>query len=85
MSATPDVFCDVTAATGEEGLSYFQQIMSEAERQKLDFAGILLLAEDQKSWAAKVRAYPKLAVMVRPVTAKQLLQKLHELVPPPVP
>lgn len=67
--------------TGEEGLSYFQQIMSEAERQKLDFAGILLLAEEQKSWAAKVRAYPKLAVMVRPVTAKQLMEKLHELVP----
>lgn len=67
--------------TGEEGLSYFQQIMSEAERQKADFAGILLLGSDQKSWAARVRAFPKLAVMVRPVSAKQLIDKLHELVP----
>lgn len=67
--------------TGEEGLTYFQQIMSEAERQKTDFAGILLLGAEQKSWVSRVRSFPKLAVMVRPVSAKQLMEKLHELVP----
>jgi serine/threonine protein kinase len=68
-------------AVGEDGLTVFQQIQSEALRQNLPCAGIIVLAEEQADWAEKVTPHPKVAVMVRPVTLKGLSRKLQQLMP----
>jgi two-component system sensor histidine kinase EvgS len=68
-------------AVGEDGLEVFRQIQSEAARQHLPVAGVVVLAEEQADLADKVKPHPKVAVMVRPVTLKGLSRKLQELVP----
>jgi serine/threonine protein kinase len=73
---------DVGAAE-DEGMVVFKQVMDEAERLGLQCAGIALLAEDQTDWAKRIEPQPNVAVMVRPVTLRQLSDKLCELVPPP--
>jgi serine/threonine-protein kinase len=67
--------------TGDEGLTVFEQVLTDAVRQNLDCAGILLLNEDQSAWVDRVVERPKMAVLVRPVTLKQLHRKLQELAP----
>jgi serine/threonine protein kinase len=69
-------------AVGEEGLLVFEQIQSEARRQTLPCAGIVILGEEQADWAEKIKPHPKVAVMVRPVSLKALHRKLEALVPP---
>jgi CheY-like chemotaxis protein len=73
---------DVGAAS-DEGMVVFNQVMEEAERLGLQCAGIALLAEDQAEWAKQVKPRPNVVVLVRPVTLRQLSEKLCELVPPP--
>jgi CheY-like chemotaxis protein len=65
--------------TGEEGRFLFERIMKEAERQELFCAGILILSEEQAEWVQEITLYPNMAVMVRPLTLKQLHHKLDEL------
>jgi serine/threonine protein kinase len=67
--------------TGEEGLHVFEWIATEAERQSLVCAVILILSEDQEDWAKRVRPRSRMAILVRPVTLKQLLNQLNDLVP----
>jgi CheY-like chemotaxis protein len=67
---------------GEEGIMVFERLMKEAERRQLSCAGILILSDEQADWAAKVEPRPTSAVMMRPVTLKQLHRKLQDLVPP---
>jgi hypothetical protein len=67
----------------DEGLVVFKQVLNEAERLGLQCAGIALLAEDQADWVRRIPPRPNVAVMVRPVTLKELTDKLCELVPPP--
>jgi CheY-like chemotaxis protein len=73
---------DVGAAE-DEGMVVFKQVLDEAERLGLQCAGIALLAEDQADWARRIVPRPNVAVLVRPVTLRQLSEKLCELVPPP--
>jgi CheY-like chemotaxis protein len=73
---------DVGAAA-DEGMVVFKQVLDEAERLGLQCAGIALLAENQADWAKKIVPRPNVAVLVRPVTLRQLSAKLCELVPPP--
>jgi serine/threonine protein kinase len=70
------------STVGEDGLLVFERIMNEAERQSLRCAGIAILDEDQAEWADKVKKRHCVAVLVRPVTLKQLHLKLQTLVPP---
>lgn len=65
---------------GEEGLFAFQQILVDADRQKLGCIGVLLLAKEQADWAERVRN-PRAAVLIQPVTFKQLTTALSELMP----
>jgi CheY-like chemotaxis protein len=67
--------------TGEEGLQVFDRIMYEAARRKVECAGILILREDQAEWAERVQRGPQVAVMIRPVTLKDLHHTLQTLVP----
>jgi DNA-binding response OmpR family regulator len=67
--------------TGEEGLVTFERVLLEANRQRVLCASILILSEDQADWAHRIAPAPSLAVLVRPVTLKQLKHKLEELLP----
>ena len=69
--------------TGEEGRYVFERIMKEAERHALTCGGILILSEDQADWGNEIEPRPNLAVLVRPVTLKQVVHKLRELAPIP--
>jgi serine/threonine protein kinase len=66
---------------GEDGLLIFERLMSEADSQSIPCAGIAILSEDQREWAGRIKERPTVAVMVRPVTLKQVHHKLQALVP----
>jgi CheY-like chemotaxis protein len=65
--------------TGEEGLHYFDRIMAEAEKHGFPCGGVLILSEEQADWQLRVRARSNAAVMIRPVTLKQLHRKLRKV------
>ncbi len=68
--------------TGKEGVDAFKRVLRESEGVGLDLAAILILNEEQAHWASDVPEHATGAVMVRPVTMKQLIEKLYELAPP---
>jgi serine/threonine protein kinase len=67
--------------TRDDGLRIFDRVMSEAERQKLNCAGILVLNQDQADWKDRIRMRPRITILVRPVTLKQLGREVRNLVP----
>lgn len=67
--------------TGDDGLLLFDTLLTEAERQACPLAGVLILNEEQAEWPSRLHPHKKLAVLVRPVTLKQLHRKLEELIP----
>lgn len=67
---------------GEDGLLVFERIMAEAARQGFPCAGIAMLSEEQADWVRRITARPNVAVLVRPITLKQLHRKLQELMTP---
>jgi serine/threonine protein kinase len=69
--------------TGDDGRLVFEHIMNEAERQALTCAGILILSPDQADWAKEMEPRSSVAVLVRPLTLKQVRLKLQHLVPLP--
>jgi CheY-like chemotaxis protein len=76
-----DAFVLDAGTVGDDGLPVFERIMKDAERRELRCAGIVLFSEEQKALADKVPSRPAVAVLVRPVTLKQLYRKLLDLVP----
>ena len=66
---------------GEEGVSIFEHIQTEAAFKRLTCAGILILSESQAGWSDLVKPRPTATVLVRPVTLKQLWRKLQEMLP----
>lgn len=66
---------------GEAGLVAFDKVMMSAELNGMPFGGILILSEDQAHWGSRIRSRDNAAVLVRPVTMKQIKDKLIELVP----
>jgi eukaryotic-like serine/threonine-protein kinase len=69
---------DVGSA-GEDALMAFRQVMEDSEKRQYPCVGILLLNEDQTEWKNRVVANERTAVMVRPVTLRQLYTKVNEL------
>jgi hypothetical protein len=69
--------------TGEEGRYTFEHILKDAVRKEVACAGILILSEEQAAWAKEVPQQPKVVVLVRQLTLKQLQRKLESLVPAP--
>src|SRR5439155_26915417 len=69
--------------TGDEGRLVFENILSEAERQARRCAGILILSEEQADWAKQIASRANVAVLVRPITLKQVRVKLQHLAPLP--
>ncbi len=68
--------------TNEEGLGIFQVILKEAEDRHIPCVGIAVLAEEQADWVRRVVRRAGQAVLVRPVSLKQLTRQLTELQPP---
>jgi serine/threonine protein kinase len=68
---------------GEDGLLLFDRVMAEAERHGSVCRGVLILSEAQANWVHQVKARGGVAVMVQPVTGKQLHRKLQELLGTP--
>jgi serine/threonine protein kinase len=71
------------AGIGVAAVDEFEEMMTACRENSQDCAGILILSEKQAEWAERVTVADRAVVMVRPVTLKQLYQKLTELVPPP--
>jgi CheY-like chemotaxis protein/predicted Ser/Thr protein kinase len=69
--------------TGEPGMEVFQTVMADAEMRALPTAGVLILSESQSKWAERLFPRRQQAVLVRPVTLKQLESKLLAMVPLP--
>jgi DNA-binding response OmpR family regulator len=65
--------------TGEEGLHVFERVLEEADRKRLPCAAVLLLGQDQASWAARFSGSKHVGVIVQDVTFKKLSRKLKEL------
>ncbi len=65
--------------TGEEGLFVFQQVTAEAARHRHSCAAVAILSEGQQNWLRRIEQQPRVAVLLRPVTLKQLHHKLEEL------
>lgn len=72
----------VNCATADRpGLDAFETVMREADLNRVDCAGVLILSEEQAHWGESVRPYSRAATLIMPVGMKQILQKLAELVP----
>ena len=61
---------------GNDGVDAYRRVLNEASMMNLDIAGVLIVNEDQKSWGAGVQSLPGGAVLVRPVTMKQVADTL---------
>lgn len=66
-------------AVGDEGLAPFRQILEESDRRKFPCACVLILNEDQASWSERLNPHPRMGVLVRPVTLRQLYTMVDEL------
>jgi serine/threonine protein kinase len=70
--------------TGEEGRFTFELIMKEADRHGLTWAGILILAEDQTSWADEIPKRANIAILNgAKLSLKQVHHTLQSLMPIP--
>jgi serine/threonine protein kinase len=68
-------------STGEDSLRALRDVLDESENFKRPCACILMLSEDQATWADNLPPNPQMAIMVRPVTLRQLYTKINELLP----
>lgn len=66
---------------GNDGVDAYRRVLNEAATMNLDMAGVLVLNEDQKAWGAGVQNLPGGAVLLRPVTMKQLADTLAYRIP----
>ncbi|MFO0931034.1 MAG: serine/threonine-protein kinase, partial [Gemmataceae bacterium] len=64
---------------GDDGLLVFEKVMQEAGTRQFQCSGVVILSEEQGRLAGRVVSRPNSAVLVRPVTLKQLRKKLEEL------
>ena len=66
-------------SVGKEGVDAFNRVLREADAAKLDLAAVLLLEKSQSDWAAKAASYAHAAVLVFPVTMRDLVEKIRTL------
>jgi DNA-binding response OmpR family regulator len=69
-------------ALDDDDIFDFDKILTAAEKKKHPSTGILILSEQQAGWKDRFPAHPQKAILIRPVTLKQLAKKLQELTPP---
>src|SRR5205807_437159 len=66
-------------ALDDDEIFDFDRILSAAEKKRHPSAGILILSETQAGWKDRIPTRKQTAVLVRPVTLKQLAKRLKEL------
>jgi serine/threonine protein kinase len=66
--------------TGEDGFRVFEHIVEEAARKRLNCAAVLLLGQDQASWAGRLHHARHVGVLVQNITFKTVARKLKELI-----
>jgi serine/threonine protein kinase len=66
-------------SVGKEGVDAFNRVLREADAAKLDLAAVLLLEKSQADWAANAASYAHAAVLVFPVTMRDLVDKIRAL------
>ncbi len=66
---------------GRDGVDAYNEVLREADVGGLDVSAILILSEDQAGWATQAKTHAHGAVLIRPVTMKQLLDRLNQLAP----
>jgi serine/threonine protein kinase len=73
----------VDCATGADraGLEAFEKVLREADMQRSDCAGLLILSPEQAHWKDALEHFPKSAALVMPVGMKEILKKLADLAP----
>jgi len=72
----------VNCVTAERaGLDAYEKVLREAESKRMECAGILIVSKDQEHWAEDLNSLPKSATMLFPVSMKQIVHKLGELLP----
>lgn len=67
--------------TYEDGLRAFNHLHKQAREKAVPLHGILILSEDQQNLAPLVTTDPAAAVLVRPITLNQLMNKLQQILP----
>jgi serine/threonine protein kinase len=73
------------ATMGEEALFVLEHIAGEAERRQIPLAAVMLLSQEQKGWADRVRRSPGSTALMHPVTWHQVWHALEGLLAPPTP
>ena len=66
---------------GKEGLDVYEKVLREADLKRLSCSGILILSEEQANWEFEVEPFPNSFVLVRPVTMRQIVEKLNDFLP----
>jgi len=69
-------------STGDDGLVAYRQIMDEAAKRQHGCVGVLILNEDQREYLDRLNLNPRMAVLFRPITLRQLYLKVCELMTP---
>jgi CheY-like chemotaxis protein len=67
--------------TGKAGLDCLLETGSHAESNKLPWAGIVILGADQSEWASRVTQSDSCVVLVKPVTMRQLRERIQRMAP----
>ena len=70
-------------STGMEGVRGFELVLRDANLTHSHFAGILILNEDQATMQRDVALTAHGAILIRPVTLKQVHSKIQELLAGP--
>lgn len=68
---------------GEDGVDAFTRVLREAGKVGLEVGGVLILAENQSAWSRRVPERDTTAVLVEPVTMKQLIETIFDVTPAP--
>ena len=66
---------------GEDGVEAFNRVLREADTAAVDVGAVLILGPDQQQWRGRTSTHKGGAVLDDPVTMKQLIEKVCELVP----
>jgi serine/threonine protein kinase len=66
---------------GHDGVKAFNRVIREAESMNLNVGAVLIVNEDEIGWAAEAVEGTHSATLVRPITMKQLLEKVYAITP----
>ncbi|MBA4191502.1 MAG: serine/threonine protein kinase [Planctomycetaceae bacterium] len=66
---------------GDEGIGVYNQLLAESDATGLDLVVVLLLSQEQVELASEANVHDRGAVMVFPVSMRELMQIISDLMP----